>query len=129
MIASLLGLGIHIDNQIIKFMDDSPSHMRARAYADLGDYYFKLKQFDKSLEYFRVTHPFLHFPLARTYPYQKNLRIFKQTRFDKEKFENAVENVRSTKKAVKIAVKREEILKKLKEARKQGMAAMISDSI
>eukprot|EP00026_Physarum_polycephalum_P002777 Phypoly_transcript_02785.p1 GENE.Phypoly_transcript_02785~~Phypoly_transcript_02785.p1 ORF type:complete len:823 (+),score=202.19 Phypoly_transcript_02785:69-2471(+) len=83
----------------IKFMEDKVDllHIRARVHADLGDYYFKLHEFDKSLLHFR-----------------KNLRIFKQTRFDKEKFENAVENLRSARKAVIIANKRKEIAKKLK---------------
>ena len=87
-------------------------YIRARVHADLGDYYFKLKEFEKSLLNFRVWFAFFLFIALTTK--KKNMRIFKQTRFDKEKFENAVENLRNAKKAVYLAKQRKIIAEKLK---------------
>lgn len=52
---------------------------------------------------------------------KENLRVFKQTRFDQERFENAVENVRSAKKAVAISKARAGISEKIKLAVKKGL--------
>ncbi len=46
--------------KVVKFLADIPERisLKASAHADLGEYYFKLKKFEKSEFHFRVWNPF-----------------------------------------------------------------------
>lgn len=57
---------------------------------------------------------------------QKTLRLSKTLRFDREKFENAVENVRLAKKATQISQLRQKIGEQIKRASKEGTSQYIS---